>query len=101
MKGSVDVGRIAIGVGLVGWGLFLLFGWRWQASDDARLRKIYERNWWLDKRRRRIRRGQLSKEEWLDQCVRWHRTLGKWVGTPVILLYLAAAGWMIVQGIKG
>jgi hypothetical protein len=99
---SVNVLRIAIGVGLLAWGLVLLFAFRWQASDAGRLRRIYERNWWLDKRLGRpLRRQQLSKQERLDLCVQRHRHLLKWVGAPAIVLWFSACAWMIAQGIRG
>jgi hypothetical protein len=98
----MNVGRVAIGVGLAGWGLLLLFAFRWQASSAERLRRIYARNWWLDKRLRRpLRRQQLSKQEWLDLCVRRHRQFDKWVGAPVLVLWFSACAWVIVQGVRG
>jgi hypothetical protein len=61
-----------------------------------------ESRWWLERRlQRRLRRGRVSKEEWLDICIRQHRWFMKWVWTPFVLLWLALAGWKIVAGITG
>jgi hypothetical protein len=98
----MNVGRVLIGVGLLGWGLLLLFAFRWQAADAERLRTMYARNWWLDKRLRRpLRRQQLSKQEWLDLCVRRHRQLLKWVGLPFLVLWFGVCALMIVQAVRG
>lgn len=94
------LGQVAGGVGLAAWstGLYLLF--RWQGSDDGRVRRMAEARWWLDRRTvRKVRRGQMSQEEWFSHFAKTYRATVKWVFTPAIALFLLASVVLIVRGV--
>lgn len=73
----MNVGNVALGVGLGGWGVVFYAFARWYVGDDARLRRAAKRRWWLDRRQRRIRRGEMTQEEWFAEWVRHQRATVK------------------------
>lgn len=94
------LGQVAGGVGLAAWctGLYLFA--RWQGSNDSRMRRMAQSRWWLDRRTvRKVRRGEMSQEEWFTQFAKTYRMTIKWVFTPAVALFLLASVVLIVRGI--
>lgn len=94
------LGQVAGGVGLAAWstGLYLLV--RWQGSNDSRVRRMAQARWRLDRRTvRKVRRGEMSQEEWFIKFAKTYRATVKWVFTPVIALFLLASLVLIVRGL--
>jgi hypothetical protein len=48
---------------------------------------------------RKVRRGEMSKEEWFGQLSRNYRATIKWVFTPVIALLLLLSVVLVVHGV--
>jgi len=94
----MNVGNIAIGAGLAGWGIALFALSRWYVRDDARLLRAAKSRWWLDRRQRKIRSGEVSQEEWFTNWIRGQRAMVKWVATPFLALWLIICVGTIVHG---
>jgi hypothetical protein len=94
------LGQVAGGVGLGALSTgFYLFA-RWQGSDDSRLRRLAQSRWGLDRRAvRKVRRGEMSQEEWFSKFIRTYRATIKWAFTPIIALLLLLSVALIVHGI--
>lgn len=93
------LGQVAggVGLGVLSTGFYLLF--RWQGSDDNRARRMAQSRWWLDRRTvRKVRRGEMSQEEWFSKFIRTYRATIKWVFTPVIALLLLLSFALVVHG---
>ena len=94
------LGQVAggVGLGVLSTGLYLFA--RWQGSDDNRMRRLAQSRWWLDRRTvRKVRRGEMSQEEWFSQLARNYRATIKWAFTPVIALLLLLSVVLIVHGV--
>jgi hypothetical protein len=94
----VDTGQVAGGLVTFAWGLMLVGSWRWYSADDERIRRAYAKNWWLE--RRRAQRRGMTKDEWLDRQLRVTRSFVRWVGAPILALYLALSLVLLVHGIR-
>jgi|SRR5215472_4087432 len=87
-----------VGLGALSAGLYLFA--RWQGSTDDRMRRLAQSRWWLDRRTvRKVRRGEMSQEEWFSQLARNYRATVKWVFTPFIALFLVLSVVLIVHGV--
>jgi hypothetical protein len=97
----MNVGQIATGVGLGAYGVaFYLFS-RWYVLSDARMRRGAESRWWLDQRTvRRVRRGQMMKDDWFELWIHEQRQIVKWIFTPFIGLWLVLCIVMVVNGLR-
>lgn len=94
------LGQVTAGVGLGVWTAALYLFARWQGSNDSRIRRLAQSRWWLDRRTvRKVRRGEMSQEEWFSKFARTYRTTIKWVFTPVIALCLLLSVALIIHGV--
>lgn len=94
------LGQVVGGVALAAWstGLYLLA--RWQVSSDGRMRRLAQSRWWLDRRTvRKVRRGEMSQEEWFAKFIKTYRMTVKWIFTPALALCLLASVVLVVRGI--
>jgi hypothetical protein len=90
---------IALGVGLGVFGVaFYVVSVLW-VRDDGRMRKLAESRWPIDRRIRKIRRGEMSQEQWFTELIRNERALVKWMLTPFIVLWLAVCIAEVVHGL--
>ena len=94
----MNVGNVAVGVGLSVWGVVGYAFARWWVGDDARLRRAAKRNWWLDRRLQgRIRRREMT--QWFAEWVRHQRATVKWAFTPFLVVWLVLCVGQVVHGV--
>lgn len=94
------LGQVLEGMGLGAYGLAFYAGCRWYVHDDARMRRMAEsRRRWDRLTNGKLRRGQISQEEWFDRFARGQRTIVKWAFTPFILLWLAICVATTIHGL--
>ena len=100
-KGAfVILGQVAIGVGLAAGGAGFYAFARWQGSDDDRMRRMAQNRWWADRRTvRKVRRGQMSKEEWFSRFARQYRGTVRWVFGPFTVLMVVAGLATVIHGL--
>jgi hypothetical protein len=99
---DMDLGTVAVGIGFVCWGALLLIYGRHQVTDDVRVRELAERRWWIDRRViRGVRKGRISREQWLEMTIRHQRWFTKWIWTPFMVLFIAVGVWQVVRGLTG
>jgi hypothetical protein len=90
------------GVGLGACGVAFCVGSRWSVQDDARLWRMAQSRWRWDRlTNRKLRRGQITQEEWFDQFARGQRTIVKWAVTPFMLLWIAICAAATIHGLVG
>jgi hypothetical protein len=93
-------GYVAVGVGLAVWGAAFYAVCTWCVRDDVRMSTLVDSRWSIDRRViKKIRRGEISREEWSARYIRSQRALVKWVFTPLTVLWLALCVAMIVNGV--
>ena len=94
------LGQVVAGVSVGALSTGFYFFARWQGSDDRRMRRLAQSRWWLDRRTvRKVRRGEMSQEEWFSQFAKTYRATVKWAFTPVIGLLLVLSVVLIVHGL--
>lgn len=88
------------GLGLGAYGVAFYAGSRWCVQDDSRLRRMAESRWRWDRlTNRKLRRGQITQEEWFDQFARAQRMIVKWAFTPFILLWITICVVTTIHGL--
>jgi hypothetical protein len=94
-------GSVALGVGLGVYGVaFYVVSVLW-VRDDGQMRKLAESRWPIDRRMRKIRRGDVSQEQWFAELIRNTRAVVKWVFTPSTVVWLALCINEVVHGLTG
>jgi hypothetical protein len=89
-------GGIAVGAWCAGFYVFA----RWLGSSDRRMRSMAQSRWWLDRRTvRKVRRGEISQEDWFGRFTRQYRSVVKWVFTPFITLVVIVCIATIIHGL--
>lgn len=98
----MNVGEVFEGLGLCAWGVAFYALARWQVRDDSRMRRLAESRWRLDRLfSRRLRRGEISKDEHFDSLIRTQRLVVTWVFTPAIALWVAGSVGLVIRGLAG
>jgi hypothetical protein len=96
----MDSGQVLEGLGLGAYGVAFYAFVTWYVRDEARLRRMAQSRWRFDRRfERRLRTGQMTREEWFDRWCRSQRLLVKWIVTPFIVLWLGLAALTAVRGL--
>lgn len=96
----MDASQVTQGLGLGAFGAAVYGLAHWVVCDDARIRKVAEARWGLDRHQRKVRGGNMSQEEWFVRYARSQRLVVKWVFTPVVLLWLAVCVVTTVRGLR-
>jgi hypothetical protein len=88
------------GVGLGAYGVAFYAVSRWYTRDDERLQKMAQSRWRWDRfTTPKLRRGEISKEEWFDRFARSQRAIVKWGFTPIIILWLVLCLATTIHGL--
>jgi hypothetical protein len=86
---------------MAAFGTAFYFSCRWYVRSDDRMRRSAESRWWLDRRAvRRVRRGEMLKDEWFDLWIADQRAIVKWFFTPFIAVWLVLSITEIVHGFQ-
>jgi hypothetical protein len=94
------LGQVLEGLGLGAYGVAFYVGSRWYVQDDERLRKMAESRWRWDRLTNgKLRRGEISQEEWFDRFARSQRAIVKWTFTPITVLWLAICMATAIHGL--
>lgn len=97
---AMIVSQVFEGMGLGAYGVAFYAGSRWYVQDAGRLRKLAESRWRWDRfTNRKLRRGEISQEEWFERFARSQREIVKWAFTPFIIVWLVICGAAIVHGL--
>ncbi|MEV0398849.1 hypothetical protein [Actinoallomurus sp. NPDC050550] len=96
----MNVEDVVVGLGLDLYGIAFCAACRWYVRDDGRMKRMAESRWWLDRRVvRRVRRGEITRDEWFARFIRQQRALVSWGVTSVIALWLVGCSGLIVRGL--
>jgi urease alpha subunit len=98
----MNAGEVFEGLVLCAWGVAFYALARWQVRDDSRMRRMAESRWRLDRFfSRKLRRGEISKDEHFDSVIRTQRLVVRWAFTPVIALWVAGSVGIVIHGLAG
>jgi len=96
----MDIGRVVEGAGLAAWGVGFYGLARRQVRDDRRMRRLAESRWrWNRRLKRRLRRGEISKDEYFDSFIKGQKFIVKWVFTPFIAVFVALGLTLAILGV--
>jgi len=98
----VNSGHIAVGLGLALYGAAFLAACWWYVGDDDRLRRLAETRWWFDRRfEGRVRRGQVSRDEWFVELARSQRFVVRRVFPAFFIVWFVLTLGTAVRGLLG
>jgi len=87
----VNLGKALMDLGASAYGAAFYAICRWYAHDDGRLRRMAESRWrWEARISWKVRRGKISKEEYIDSFIREFRRTVKWVFRPIVAVFVLA-----------
>jgi hypothetical protein len=97
----MNMGEFATGFGLGVYGAAFYTVSCWYVRSDARMRRLAESRWSFDKRTiGKLRRGEMSKDEWVQRFTLEQRRLVKWWFTPFVAVYLVLCVATVVHGFR-
>jgi hypothetical protein len=97
----MDVGQLAVGVGMGLYGAAFFGFVEWHSRDDRRMRRMAESRWRFDRLLvRKGRRGRVMDEQWCEQWIRDQRRIVKWLFRPFAVLCFAICLGAIVAGVR-
>lgn len=97
---QVNVGQVAEGLGLAVFGVAFYACSRWYAGNDRLMRLTAQRRWWFDRWLiRKVRRGEMTRDEWFARFIRNRRAFVKWALTPFVALWVALCMVVLVRGL--
>jgi hypothetical protein len=100
MKGGaepVQLGHIFLGVGVAAFGvLCYAYAMYWSGRDD-RLRRRAAARWRIDHYfSRRVRRGEITKEEWIEETIPKLRRMARAGQLPMMLFWVGLGIYIAV-----
>jgi hypothetical protein len=91
-----------LGLGLAIFGIVSYGFCLWYVRDDGRMRRMAESRWWLDRRTvRKLRTGEMSRDQWFARWARGQRAIVKWAFTPFFALWIALCVATVVHSFTG
>jgi hypothetical protein len=96
----MDAGQVAQGLGLGAYGATFYGLAYWYVQDDARLRRMAESRWWVDRHMRKIRTGEMSQAQWYARFARGQRLIVRRFLTPFMVLWLGIATLTTIHGLR-
>jgi hypothetical protein len=97
----MNMGEFATGFGLGVCGAAFYTVSCWYVRSDARMHRLAESRWSFDKRTiGKLRRGEMSKDEWVQRFTLEQRRLVKWWFTPFVAVYLVLCVATVVHGFR-